>query len=305
MLEEVASADHLETLALEWMASPEPEHRVLAVEVAGRAGTRQCMRETVGALQDPDAIVRRAAAAQLGGQPEALPALLGRLRDDPHPSVRLEAARALRTSDTDSALLALIGALHDPAPTVRRVATETLVSRRSLGLAHRVAAELTTANAASVGEALLGMGAPGEEALTAVLGEAGKDRAAVAAELLRRTDVAATLVDRLQALDPDTRLRAVDALGILGGPQAVDGLATALCDSSPGIRSRACFHLGQLGDGRSRRALQVVSESDPVAYVVRAAKHALRLIDARALDANGSTNGHAGDWESQPEVVPR
>jgi HEAT repeat protein len=300
VLEHEASRDRLEALAIERMASPDPAHRAVAVELAGRAGTAECLRRTVDALRDGEPTVRRAAVGQLRGHTEILPSLVATLQYDPDPSVRTEAALALRASDADVALLALVGALQDPEWSVRRIAIESLVNRPSPGLAHRVAAELTTANMVSAGEVLLGMGAVGEDALAAVLVEGPKDRATAAAGLLRTTRMAERLAGRLRTVDPAARLRAVEALGALGGSEAVDALVASLSDSSPRVRSRAAFHLGELGGERAGQALHESWQSDPAVEVVEAAREAFRFIEARAPEISVANNGHSTEGSPHP-----
>jgi HEAT repeat protein len=247
--------------------------------------TAECLAEAVDALRDSDATVRRTAAAQVRGEPAAVDVLVSTLHDDPDAEVRVEAAGALEGTDLDTALLAFVGALQDPEARVRRIAIQALVRNRSSALAHRVGAVLTTRNIRSAGEVLLGMGHFGEEALAAAVAEGPRERAVAAVELLRTRGRPDGLLESLKALEPATRLRAVEALGAVGGAEVLDGLVGALSDSWPAIRSRAAFHLGPMGAAREREALQRVAESDPDPEVVRAAMQALRTIEERARGA--------------------
>jgi HEAT repeat protein len=289
VLREEMSDDALAALVRERISSPEPGDRMLAVELAGWVRTPECLAEAVDALRDPEATVRRAAAAQLRGQPEAVDVLVTTLHDDPDPGVRVQAADALDATDLDTALLAFVGALQDPEVKVRRIAVQALVRNRSSALAHRVGAVLTTGNIRSAGEVLLGMGHFGEEALAAAVAEGPRERAVAAGELLRTRGRPDGLLESLKVIDPATRLRAVEALGAVGGTEVLDGLVGALSDSWPVIRSRAASHLGQMGRGRERQALQRVAQSDPDAEVVEAATQALRTIDERTGGAGAAS----------------
>jgi len=309
VLRQDAPAERLAALVQERISSPEPRDRTLALELAGVLETPGWVDESVNALQDPEAAVRRVAVAQLRGRPETGPgdrpetgpggrpvvqvvgALVTALQDDPDPVVRAGAASALDGVEIDNALLAFIGALQDPDADVRNIASEALVRRSSPGLARRVAIGLTIANSSSVGRVLVRMGNVGEDALVAAAVEGPRDRASAAAQLLNKTGKVKGLLGNLGAVEPTTRLRAVEALGALGGPDALRGLVTALADSWPGIRSRAAFHLGQMGDEAGSEPLQRLLERDQSPDVLRAAGEALRTIDNRDRQAGVSTDG--------------
>jgi HEAT repeat protein len=285
VLRQQAPDDRLTALVQERISSPDPHDRVLALELAGHLETPGWVEETVNALQDPEAGVRRAAVDQLRGCDEAVPALVAALHDDPDPGVRMGAASALDTVEVDDALPVFIAALQDPDVGVQRIAVEALVRRSSPGLADRLANGLTVANGDSVGQVLLRMGGIGEEALVAAAVDGPDDRASAAAGLLRKTGKVQGLLRRLRAVDPPARLRAVEALGAVGGPKARDGLVAALSDPWPAIRSRAAFHLGVMGDEAARDPLRRVSECDQALDVSVAAGEALRLIEERPRQA--------------------
>jgi len=134
VLEQEAATDRLTAFVLERTSSPDVGDRVLAMELTGHLlsgseggagrGTPAMLAAALNALADADAVVRRAAAAQLGGRDQAVPGLAAALRDDPDPAVRQAAALALAGDGSETTLLALVGALQDPETGVRRMATE-------------------------------------------------------------------------------------------------------------------------------------------------------------------------------------
>ena len=291
VLRQHAAPHAVTTLVLERASSPEADNRILALQVASRLDTPGWVDKGIDALRDPDATVRCAAASGLRGHDEAVHALADGLQNDPALAVRTAAASALAGVDADVALIALIAALEDPHVEVRRISIDALVSSRSRGLAHRVADVLSTSNSPSAGSVLLGMGDVGEDALISAAVQGPSDRASAAAALLRSTGKARTLVPLLGAIDPMARLRVVDALGALGGTDALEGLVTALSDSWPKIRSRAAFHLGQIGDEHWREPLRRLSDGDMSEVVVRAAADALLLIDQRGRQSDRAAHG--------------
>jgi len=139
---------------MERVSSPDVADRILALELTGHLGTPELLAEAVAGLTDVEAAVRRAAATRLDGCDQAVPGLADALRDDPDPSVRSAAARALTEVVTDDATAAFVGALQDPHLDVRRLAVEALRRRPSVDLAHRLAAQLNSSNLDSVGEVL-------------------------------------------------------------------------------------------------------------------------------------------------------
>jgi len=192
VLTEDDAGDGLVELVLERVSSPDPGDRVLALELTGHLGVPALLAEAVSALADAEAVVRRAAAAQLAGHDRAVPGLLAALEGDPDPAVRHEAARSLADAGSDAVLAAFVAALQDPETGIRHLATEVLLRHRSAGLARRLAAELTTSNLDSVGVVLLGMGPTGEEALVVAASEGPAESRWAAAELFRKTVVKST-----------------------------------------------------------------------------------------------------------------
>jgi HEAT repeat protein len=88
------------------------------------------------------------------------------------------------------------------------------------------------------------------------------------------------LLGRLSAPDPERRLRAVEAIGAVGGPSAVDALIRSLFDPDERIRVRSAQLLGALGDRRAEQPVRQAALEDPVPEVVRAANEALARLGA-------------------------
>ena len=94
---------------------------------AGQSGTEAVIDALTGALKDPDAGVRREAAAALGNRSSrrAVPALLAALKDT-DVQVRVRVISALGEIGDPAAVEALIGILHDANVDVRRRAVRAL-----------------------------------------------------------------------------------------------------------------------------------------------------------------------------------
>lgn len=191
------TAGRLAALVADRMSSPEVADRVMAVELAGTLlprsedlsgrGTSALLADVVLALADTEAVVRRAAAAQLGARQQAIPDLVAALRDDPDPAVRRETALALADAGDKVTVPAFVGALQDPDPQVRRIVVEALLQHPSPDLARRLTEGLATSSVHSVGEVLAGMGPVAHDALAAAVVEGPPERASAATELLKRS----------------------------------------------------------------------------------------------------------------------
>jgi HEAT repeat protein len=277
---ERTSVDRLALLALEHVDSPDYAERILAVELAGRAGTPECQRAALEALQDPAPPVRRAAATSLIGtqNPAAVPGL-GRSLTDPDPEVRVEAVRALGMIDDDDVIPFLISGLKDPEPRVRAQASDALIRWSSPTVARRLAEVLSSPDLRRpAAELLARMGGAAVEPLLDVLIQGDAELRPTIGQLLSKIAGPDHFLDRLAAMDREKRLRAVEALGAIGGPRAVDGLMRALTDPDQRIRIRAVRHLGEIGDQRALEAVKRTFLGDPVSEVVAAAEEALQRL---------------------------
>jgi HEAT repeat protein len=103
--------------------------------------------------------------------------------------------------------------------------------------------------------------------------------------MLKKRDVKG-LVRAVNDEERGIRLAAIEALGVIGDPQAVEPLITVLQDGSWGVRSYAAAALGAIGDGRAVK---------PLSYLIRDGNKAVRKAAAEAL----ARLGPLGDPESQ------
>lgn len=277
---EPTDGDLLARLVLDHLGAADPSDRALAVELAARAGTPESAHAALRALQDPAPLVRKAAARSLSllNVPAALPAL-GAALGDPDPEIRVEVVRVLGLIDDENVLPHLVSALKDPEVTVREVAGEVLAQWSSPAAAERLVEALRTPELRSAAaDLLLKMGPPAVEGLVDALIDGDREIRPTAGQLLGRLAGAAAFAERLSSMDPVKRLRAVEALGAIGGPAGVEGLIRTLFDPDEGIRIRALQLLGELGDDRAFDAVKRCFLGDPVPEVVAAAEEALRRL---------------------------
>jgi HEAT repeat protein len=281
VLEEM-SPERLGLVALDHLASPDFDDRMLAVTLASRAGTRDAVRGITQTLQDPMPAIRRAAATALGelGSPEAIPALAQALAD-PDSDVRVEAVRTLSVIDDERVVDALISALKDPESKVREVANEALIRWSSPAVARRLVESLRSPVLRKpVSELLARMGGSAVEPLVNILVEGYPELAPTVGETLEQLVGREVFLERLGSMDPEERLRSVLALGAMGGREAIDGLSRALSDPNEQIRIRAVRLLGELGDPRGIDPVRNTAQGDPVPEVVAAAEEALHRLQS-------------------------
>ena len=255
---------------------------MLAISLASRSGTTEAVQGIIGTLVDPLPAVRRAGAAALGelrGH-EAIPALTQAMTD-PDAGVREEALRTLSAIDDERVLEPLINSLKDPEERVREVGMEALVRWSSPAVARRLVESLTSpALRRPASELLARMGRAAVNPLVSLLREGHPDIAATVGETLERLVGRDVFLQRLGSMDPNDRLGAVEALGAMGGPEAVDGLTRALSDPIEEIRIRSLRALGDMGDQSAIIAVRRSAHGDPVPEVAAAAEEALRKLQA-------------------------
>lgn len=232
-------------------------------------------REWIGALNDPDSIVRRDAAFALGrileinpstaGVVDALVATLGDTSD----VVRLEAGNSLLRGSAlnDAAVPGLLRALDDSAHAHTREHATSLLGYASPQAAPRIVPVLVVKVRSD------------PDATT---------RAAAAAAIgrLRPTgaDAAAALRSAMADASPAVRQDALESLARLPqhpAPADLPLLAAALQDSAPGVRAAAAYALADVGtDAASTAPALVGLVSDPDPDVRRAAVRALGSVGA-------------------------
>jgi HEAT repeat protein len=120
------------------------------------------------------------------------------------------------------------------------------------------------------------------------------EAAASAGTLLERIAGASAFAASLSSVDRETRFRAVQVLGAMGGSVAADALLEALSDPDVRIRARAATLLGGMGEQRAVKPLRRMFLSDPVSDVATAAEAALRML--------GSVPQSAGDLRVVEDV---
>jgi len=272
--------DRLSSLALQNVHALDPADRVLATQLAARAGTAESTAAVVAALSDPDPVVRRTAAAAMTTlrTPAAVGALTRSLAD-PQVDVRVEAVRALGMIDDDGVPPVLIGTLKDPELRVREMAAEALMRWHSPPVARQLAGSLGLPDLRRpAGDVLAKMGQAAVEPLAEVAAGDDVEAAAAAGALLERITGASTFAASLSSVDPEARLRSVRVLGAMGGSVAADALLGALSDPDARIRARAATLLGGMGELRAVKPLRRLFLSDPVSEVAAAADSALRIL---------------------------
>ncbi|MFL5800060.1 MAG: HEAT repeat domain-containing protein [Actinomycetota bacterium] len=290
----------LAALALAHAGVGGPAERALAVEMAARAATPECTDVVIGALQDPDPVVRETAIGGLSEMrtPRAVPALTARLAD-PQVGVRIEALRALAVIDDEGVPPALVSALKDPEVLVRDIAADAIMAWRSAPMAGRLVEALGTPNLRrQAAELLERMGPSVMEPLVAVVTGGDVEAAGAAARVLERTVGSGRFVADLSSPNVADRLRAVTVIGALGDEAALEALPAALADPDVTIRARAASLLGAIGDHRSLPHLERTARSDPASEVASAARAAIERIAGPAVPAvhrNAEENEEAGD----------
>jgi len=274
----------LTELALKHYGSPDQEERVLALELAGWSGSQACLEASIQSLQDPVPAVRAAAASALGRlRDTSAVQALGNAIGDSFPEVRVEAVRALGVIDDEAVLGFLVAALQDNDAGVRTVASEVLTQWSSPAVAKRLAGVLAVPNLRDAATDLLRkIGPSSQELLIDVLLHGTAEVVPIVGGLLRDVVGVARLAGRLGSTEADARLRAVEAIGATGGPEAVDALIGVLSDPDERIRLRSTQFLATLGDPRCADAIVAAVLNDPVPEVVAAAEGALYRLGVRS-----------------------
>ncbi|MEW6059192.1 MAG: HEAT repeat domain-containing protein [Actinomycetota bacterium] len=277
----------LTELAFESLHSLDEDERVLAVDVLGWGTTQACVEAAIHALQDPSSAVRRMATGSLARlrDPSAAGAL-GKALADPDPEVRVGVVRALGVIDDESVLGFLVSALNDPEVRVRQVTSEVLTEWSSPAVAKRLAGVLAVPSLRdSASDLLLKMGPSAVELLIDVLRQGHPEVTPTVGSLLQRIVGLEGFVVQTGNVDPDRRMRAMEAIGAIGGPTAVEPLLARLSDPDERVRIRSAQLLGRLGDVRAREPLSTAAASDPVPEAASAAREALASLNGQTTAA--------------------
>jgi HEAT repeat protein len=271
----------LTQIALERLRSSDLEERILAIEVCGWGTSPGCVEGAIQALHDPSAVVRRTATVALGRLKDpAAAAALGKALGDPDAEVRMGVIRALGVIDDEAVLGFLVSALNDPVEEVRDVTSQVLTEWSSPAVARRLAGVLAVPRLREAAtELLTRIGTPAVELLIDVLMQHNPAVVPTIGELLRGISTPEDFLARLDAIEPERRLRGLEALGAIGGPEAADALLRSVADPDERIRARSAQLLAELGDPKARDALTGLLR-DPLPGVQAAAQDALaRLPD--------------------------
>lgn len=223
-------------------SDPDPEVRLAVADAALAIRLPGAGARVSPWLSDPDARAREAAAEVLAVLRDAgSVAGLGRALEDAEASVRAAAAMALGNSRSDEATSFLLGHLDDADPEVRHA---VIVALEDLGDARAVVpliGRIQEQRASLRRQAARALGALGDTravgALVVALGDADAGvRVAAAAALgeLKAADAVWSLGNLLESeADPEVQSAALDALGTIGTPTAVDTILRAFALPRP------------------------------------------------------------------------
>lgn len=150
---------------------------------------------------------------------------LVRALSDKNKNIRFFAAKALGSSSNTDVIRHLIKALSDESWSVRRAASESIISLERI----------------SIDQLLRNMSNDNEDIrfwVSQIIEKTGKQN-------LERIN------ESFRSGDPELRLCACQALGIIGDPSSTDVLIDALRDDSEWVRIYAAISLGKIGDPRA------------------------------------------------------
>jgi HEAT repeat protein/beta-lactamase regulating signal transducer with metallopeptidase domain len=229
--------------------------------------------------------IAAALSAQSGVAPDAktVEALIGAL-NDADPDVRKTVIMTLGRMRDPRVVTALLPLLKDSNADVREQAVFALARTRDARATAAVATLIDDASPDVRGQAVHLLGQSRNREAVPVLIKALKDsspdvreQAAFALGQLRDPGAVDPLLGMLKDSVPDVREQTVFALGQLRSGKAVDGLIGALMDSNADVRKQAAFALGQLRDPKALPSLTAALR-DSVADVREQAAFAIGQI---------------------------
>lgn len=274
------------------LASQDPMTRMAAFRAIGWSQDRRHVPRCLEGLSDPDALVASMAAKALGrlGDPATTDRLVQVSKKTPWRQQWFFILEALGRLSHGPARDELLRLVQDPKFAAQTDAATFLYEvgeRRALPLFRRL-----------LEESLRGKHQPGMDTLTAFALGAMKDAEGVPALLVAlkkgrldvRREAASSLglIGDAKALDPlleavastpdrPLRVRALIALGRLGGANAVKAVQQALRDGDPAVRWAAVVALEARKDPKQASALQpLLRDGEP--FVAEAARTALALL---------------------------
>lgn len=176
---------------------------------------------------------------------------------DKNKSIRFYAAKALRSSNNPESVRYLVKALADPSWTVRKVAAESIVRMESVSIEHLLR------NISNDNEDI-------RHWVGQILQQIGKNRLDQIHECLKSND-------------PELRLYAAQALGIIADPRSTEVLTESLKTGNEWTRIYTAIALGQIGDARAVIPL-LQSLSDRNAEVHRNIMKAFKKLGPKVFD---------------------
>jgi HEAT repeat protein len=212
---------------------------VLATFVSGiilsspAAALQSSFQDEIANLKSPNVKTRVKAAKALGQakRPEAIPALTEAMRD-PELKVRKQTVVSLRGFNSTDTIEGLFIGLGDEDKGIRNEAMLALLE-------------------IYVGAGNADLGGP----LSFFLGPRSKTPK-LNGLIPVSSEVVSAFEARLQDEEPELRRRAAYSLGVLGAPDAVDGLGNALSDPQKDVRIEAVAALASIGNDPAGEALK-------------------------------------------------
>ncbi len=250
------------------------EIRLAAVDDLKKIGGPEAIRLLAKALEDADTNVRVGAVKALGaiGGPVVLEKMAA-LSEKKDYALRVNAIAVMALIKSPDALGPLTRAVGDKNPLVRESAVKALVHIDDSRATAPIVGALGDRNANVRAAAAVALGlrreAAAVEPLAALLREESRRiRTDAAVALGRLSDRRATPVLIEILADPkeqDDRLPAVEALGIIGDPRAVESLTRCGQEDNPRIRAAAAKALGRMGDPRAvPPLLELLRDKEPL-----------------------------------------
>jgi len=221
-----------------------------AAEALGLLKAEEAIPALTKATESDEAEIRNAAIDALGriGTPETIHFLLGLLEQE---APRAHAAQALGEAKAEEAREPLLKLLEADDPEAARAAAVALGQIGGEGVAEKLASALKKDDrrlAVATGLSLLG-DQRGLEALGQFVRTGSPEDRGAAAQALSQVGEAAVplLLDILKASPPEAQQSAIQALGKIGSPEAIEALSQALEGQQVGVAVAAATALGQIG----------------------------------------------------------
>jgi HEAT repeat protein len=283
-----------------------------AARALGTFNDQSATDALIGALRDQSADVRVEATFSLGRLKDSRAlAPLTLLLSDGDPRVSLAAAESLARLQDPRATRVLIDSLSSTDWRVRSRATQVLARIAGEGMLDQAVGPLTIALADKdpvvryyAAEALVGIGAKAIPSLIQALRSHRQSDCDRAARVLWSIGEAAVdpLLGVLQdrTATPEMRTASASALGMIGDPRAIRGLASLLRDERYFVREQASRALGRIGEPAVGLLLDMANSSTPTtreaavaALGNTASKQAIEKVVEALSDSNANVRSAA------------